>query len=362
MGQRKRRADGLLEKKRTINGKVVHFYGHTVAEVEAKIDAYKAELAERETKGELFEVVYDAWMALRRTQVKPSTLYCSAAACARTRAEWAGYRMREITPPEIAAWFDRLGDQGYARGTVRNHQDVLSAVFRHWIVYFKGNFNPCHYVTVPGNLPVAERLPPTEEQLAAVKAHPEGFGFVAWLFMYTGIRLGEAMALQWQDVDFDRGQIRISKSVWWDNGHPVVWTPKTKNAVRDVPLLSVLRPVLQERQGAPTDYVCSGRATPFTSSEYRRRWAAYWRSLGYYHSDGSGAWDADVGAHQFRHGMASILYEAGVGELEAKAILGHASIETTHKIYTHLRKAQLTAATDRLNAFLASGSQPENKS
>ena len=46
MGQRKRRADGLLEKKRTINGKVIHFYGHTVAEIERKIDAYKAELAE----------------------------------------------------------------------------------------------------------------------------------------------------------------------------------------------------------------------------------------------------------------------------------------------------------------------------
>ena len=74
MGQRKRRADGLLEKKRTINGKVMHFYGHTVAEIEAKIDAYKAELAEKETKGERFEVVYDAWMELRRTQVKPSTL------------------------------------------------------------------------------------------------------------------------------------------------------------------------------------------------------------------------------------------------------------------------------------------------
>lgn len=37
MGQRKRRADGLLERKRTIDGKVVHFYGHTLAEVEQKL-------------------------------------------------------------------------------------------------------------------------------------------------------------------------------------------------------------------------------------------------------------------------------------------------------------------------------------
>ena len=117
-----------------------------------------------------------------------------------------------------------------------------------------------------------------------------------------------------------------------------------------------LRPLLLEHQGAPTDYVTSGRATPFTSSEYRRRWAAYWRSLGYYHSDGSGAWDADVSAHQFRHGMASTLYAAGVGEMEAQRILGHASITTTHEVYTHLRQAQLSAAADRLNDFISTGS------
>ena len=357
MGQRKRRADGLLEKKRTINGKVMHFYGHTVAEIEAKIDAYKAELAEKETKGERFEVVYDAWMELRRTQVKPSTLYCSASACAHTRAEWEGYRMKEITPTRIAAWYQCLGDQGYAKGTVRNHNDVLSSVFKHWIVYFGGDFNPCPYVDVPRNLKTKVRTPPTDEQLAAVKAHPEDFGFVAWLLMYTGIRLGEAMALQWQDVDFGTGFIHVTKSVWWDNGRPVVTTPKTKNAIRDVPILNVLRPLLQGRQGAPTDYVCSGRATPLTASEYRNKWGVYWRKLGYYHSDGSGSWDADVSAHQFRHGMASVLYEAGVGEMEAQRILGHASITTTHEIYTHLRQAQLSAATDRLNAFLANGSQ-----
>lgn len=260
MGQRKRRADGLLERKRTIDGKVVHFYGHTLAEVEQKIDDYKAELAERETNGELFETVYDDWMKLRRTQVKPSTLECSTAACAHTRAEWAGYRMREITPTRIAAWYQRLGDKGYAKGTVRNHNDVLSSVFRHWIVYFGGDFNPVPYVDVPRNLSTKVRTPPTEEQLAAVRAHPEGFGFVAWLLMYTGIRLGEAMALQWWDVDFEAGLLHITKSVWWDKGHPVVTIPKTKNSVRDVPILTVLRPLLLERQGAPTDYVCSGRA------------------------------------------------------------------------------------------------------
>lgn len=355
MGQRKRRADGLLERKRTINGKVMHFYGHTVAEVEGKIDAYKAELAEKASRGEVFSVVYDAWMTLRRTQIKPSTLRCSASACAHVRAEFADYRMRDITPTVINAYLQRLGDSGYARGTVKNHLDVISSVFRHWITYFGGDFNPAHYSTVPRGLTVTEREPPTEEQLAAVYAHPEGFGLCAWLLMYTGMRLGEAVALQWQDVDFASGLIHITKSVWWDNGRPVVTTPKTKNAVRNVPILNKLRPVLWERRGKPTDYVLSGRSTPLASSEYRDKWVGYWESLGFVRDDGT-VRNAVVSAHQFRHGMASLLYEAGVGEMEAQRILGHASIETTRKIYTHLKKAQLTQATDRLNAFLA-GSQ-----
>lgn len=353
MGQRKRRADGLLERKRTIDGKIVHFYGHTVAEIEEKIDAYKAELAEKASKGELFSVVFDDWQKLWRTQVKPSTLRASAAACARTLDEWAEYRMKEITPVQIAAWYQRLGDRGFARGSVMRYQAVLASVFKHWIVYFGGDFNPCSYVEVPRTLAKQIRLPPTDGQLAAARTHPEGFGLVPWLLMYTGVRLGECMALQWQDVDFAAGVIHVTKSVWWDNGIPVITTPKTKNAVRDVPILSVLRPVLLERQGAPAEYLASGRSTPLTAGEYIRRWTKYWRSLGFAHQKENKAWWADVSAHQFRHGMASTLYAAGVGEMEAQQILGHASITTTHAVYTHLKKEQLSAAADRLNDFLA---------
>lgn len=352
MGQRKRRADGLLERKRTIDGKIIHFYGHTVAEIENKIDAYKAELAEKASKGELFTVVYDDWVKLWRTQIKPSTLCASSAVCARTLNEWSGYRMKEITPVQIAAWYQRLGDLGFARGSVGRHRAVLSCVFKHWIVYFGGDFNPCPYVEVPRTLATQVRTPPTDEQLAAVRAHPEGFGLVPWLLMYTGIRLGECMALQWQDVDFDVGVIHVTKSVWWDFGTPVITTPKTKNAVRDVPILGVLRPLLWERRGNPADYLASGRSSPLTSGEYIRRWAKYWRALGFAHQKDTKEWVADVSAHQFRHGMASTLYAAGVGEMEAQQILGHASITTTHAVYTHLKKAQLSAAANQLNDFL----------
>lgn len=61
-----------------------------------------------------------------------------------------------------------------------------------------------------------------------------------------------------------------------------------------------------------------------------------------------------VTAHQFRHEMASAMYEAGIGELETQKILGHADISTTRKIYTHIKERQIKEAEKVLNSYFES--------
>lgn len=194
--------------------------------------------------------------------------------------------------------------------------------------------------------------------------------------MYTGCRLGEILALKWQDVDFDAGIIRVSKSVAWINTKPVIHEPKTKNAVRIVPLLKPLRGVLEERKGKPKEYILGGE-TPLKSYEYRKKWLDYCKGIGLVEVDelaeaardrkykkaygperkrkapDSHIYKATVTAHQFRHEFASAMYEAGIGELEAQKILGHADIATTRKIYTHIRGAQIQNAAQKLDMFFA---------
>lgn len=355
MSQRKHRADGLLEKKKKINGKVVHFYGRTAAEVERKIDEYKASLAERAALGASFDKVYREWYAQWEQSVKPSTLYSARPVCKHIYEEFHGQYMKEITPTVVSSYLARLRDQGYAKGTLRNHRTILSGIVKHWVVYFGGNFDSVAYAPMPSGTRLKERQPPTEAQLAAVKAHPGGFGLAAWVFLYTGCRLGEAIALQWQDIDFGAGVVHVTKSVWWSNNIPMVQPPKTPSAVRDVPLLLPLRDLLLKRQGKPGEYIFSGLPRPLTRSEYRSAWTGYFRELGFAELRTGYAqprWESQVTAHQFRHAMASLLYEAGIGEMEAQRILGHASIVTTRAVYTHLRQAQLKAAADKLNAFL----------
>lgn len=360
MPKQKRRPDGLIERKRLIDGKTVHFYGRSVAEVESKIEAYKSSLAEQARLGESFGEVFDSWMSLREHAVKPSTLASTASACRHVREEFAALHMREITAQRINAYLRRLGDSGYARGTVRNHHDVIGSVFRHWVTYYNGDFDPVPYTTVPRNLTVKTRQPPTQEQYALIKAHPKGFGLSVWLLMYTGLRRGEMLALQWRDLDLDAALIHVTKSVWWQCGHPVVTTPKTETAIRDVPIVAPLLSLLKERQGPPDVYVCGNGPEPLTGSQYREAWGCYFRGLGLArreHIPGGNSdrwdWRCDVTAHQFRHGMASILYDAGVGEMEAQRILGHADITITRRVYTHIRQAQLSQAAARLNEYVS---------
>lgn len=372
MPKKKTRADGLVEIKRTVNGKTRHFYGKTKREAETKYKDALIEAATRKEQAALFEAVAGEWWDAYQKKIKPGTVRAYQGGYKAALAEFSGFRMNEITPGMVNTWGLRFQARGHAGGTARNARSVLSLIFKYWCVRDSETYNPVLMVDLPRGMKRTERQPPTPEQLAAVKAHPEGFGLCAWLFMYTGCRLGEIIALQWQDVDFAAGVIHITKSCTWVNTEAVISTPKTKNSVRDVPLLTPLRRELEARKGKPRQYVLSGDR-PLRSYEYRRLWLAYCTELGLVQVDekaeaarerkykkaygeerkrkppATHLYKPAVTAHQFRHEMASAMYEADVGELEAQRILGHADISTTRKVYTHIRDRQLEEAAEKLN-------------
>lgn len=358
-----RRADGRAEILRTINGKPRHFYGKTKREAEEKYKSALLAEAQKKESGALFEEVAADWWDAYQKKIKEGTARAYKGSYKAAVGRFSGYGMKEITPGMVNAWGLEFQAQGKAERTAQNARSVLSLIFKFWCVRDGETYNPVPLVDLPRGMKRTERQPPTPEQIAAVKQHPEGFGLCAWLFMFTGCRLGEILALQWQDVDFDAGIIRVSKSVAWINNRPVVHEPKTKNAVRIVPLLGPLRGVLEGRRGKPAEYILGGE-TPLTGTSYQRRWQYYCRDAGL--AEGIEKtrmqkgkqirymfWKPMVTAHQFRHEFATVLYEAGVGEMEAQKILGHADIYTTRKIYTHIRDTQIAAAAQKLENYFS---------
>ena len=374
MAKKKRRADGRMEIKRKMpDGKVRHFLGQTAKECEDKYRQALVDFNARQEASALFENVAADWWADYQKRIKPGTGKTYEAHYLSGLAAFSGQQMKEIAPGMVDNFGQKLKAEGRAESTIKNARSVLSLIFRFWCLRDNEGYNPVSVVRAPKGAPKKERLPPTPAQIALVRAHPEGFGLCAWLFMYTGCRLGEVVALQWQDVDFAEGWISVTKSASWKGGGVRISTPKTRNSVRKVPLLDPLRAVLEPRRGRPGDYILSGGPEPLTDGQYHHLWLEYCKALGMVQPSESGERyrakrrqrDAKgvrqlkelppvvrpaVTAHQFRHEMASAMYEAKVGELEAQKLLGHADISTTRRIYTHRRERQLQSAADKLNS------------
>ena len=104
LGQVKKRADGYIEKKRKINGKVVHFYGKTAREVQRKIDEALENAAKAKEESEVFDFVAEQWWKDYLKRIKAGNARAYHGAYVSILEFFGGYAMAEITPAMIVLW------------------------------------------------------------------------------------------------------------------------------------------------------------------------------------------------------------------------------------------------------------------
>jgi integrase len=105
--------------------------------------------------------------------------------------------------------------------------------------------NPVRKTKLPRRGPMAEKAPIAPETVRALlEALPEPSRSLAWLLAFTGLRIGELLALRWRDVDLDSGLIRVRQTCY--EGH--FDDPKTKRSRRTVPLGSQGMEILKGRK------------------------------------------------------------------------------------------------------------------
>ena len=201
--------------------------------------------------------------------------------------------------------------------------------------------------------------------------HEAGLGMM--IMLWAGLRKGEAVALCWEDIDFERNVIHVTKS--HDIVHNVTKGPKTQAGVRDVPMFAVLRQaLLSKRQKSGLVFpkksgglhTCSSlnlairsfcsfiervkngvphpeRAQGFRMDVWQKRFAEQGRE-----------WEEfSFTAHDLRTTFATMCYDAGVDLHTAKRWMGHSSVETTLSIYTKLSNERRVESTDAMDAYSA---------
>jgi integrase len=286
---------------------------------------------------------------------------------------FADARLTAITTFDVRDWLLELHEAGdYAPKTLNNALGVLVAALNGAVADQLLPLNPAAGV---------ERLPLGQVERDWLRLHEIGPYLDACLPVYrpfaellvgSGMRVSEALALRWDDIDFRRRVLRVYRSATADGEGPT--KGKRFRSVQVGPnLLNTLRDLRARR--AELDATDLTRARVFTMpvrtrKRERGRWGSKQQAMPLDRSTVSKSWhkrasrDAglrDMPLHARRHTAAAAWLLTGHPLIYVQRQLGHASITTTESFYGHLEESFLKSAPAATEAAIEDAARPPQR-
>ena len=163
------------------------------------------------------------------------------------------------------------------------------------------------------------------------------------LCLYSGLRIGELIALQWSDIDFTKGILTVSKSCHDGKAGLIIDEPKTATSRRVIPLPKQLLPILKGiKKKSHSPFVVSANGKPVSVRSYQRSFELLLKKLKIPHR----------GFHSLRHTFATRALECGMDVKTRSEILGHKNPTVTLNRYAHSLMEHKADMMNRLGKLL----------
>jgi integrase len=308
------------------------------------------------------------WFATNIDRWRPSTRRSYRSAIDRYLSPaFGGLRLEQLSPITVQRWLNQhKAEHGARRRIALAHAALRSALADAQRLQLV-TINAATLVKVPKSSSRRAIAPLTLDQASAfVKvASDHRLGALFSVALASGLRLGEATGLRWEDVNLETGEVRVRQQLQLVGKQLVLQALKTERSRRTLILpdrcvqaLKVHRTKqLEDRLKAGPDWIDSGLV--FTT--FARRGAG--RKVGAGLSPRNvlrtlhtllAACDppiAPVRFHDLRHSAASILIAAGVELVEVSMLLGHSELRTTADLYSHLQTQTAAKAAQKMDAI-----------
>lgn len=284
---------------------------------------------------QFIEEIYLPWY---KTQVKESTYKNRLNTIEKHFKFFYRKKVNEIEPIHVQTWQLKLA-KDYSPNYVRIIQGMLSLAFDRAIILDLAKKNPARMVGNIKSKKVKVDFWTLEEFQKVISLlykgdYYEHYLFICfWLLFTTGLRIGEAAALQWEDIDFESGIISVTKTLYYKSMNEYTFVdPKTSASIRTVVIdkdtirelkdwMEVQKKVLKD-----CNFVLSYSGIP-TSKHALPRALEKLAGLAGVHR---------IKIHALRHSHVALLISMGVNPLIVKDRLGHEKIQTTLGTYGHL--------------------------
>ncbi|MNO32250.1 Tyrosine recombinase XerC [compost metagenome] len=268
---------------------------------------------------------------------------------------WGNYRLKDITRTEYQKWINELRDQ-YSEGTTRRIHSIFASAIDDAVTEFQiirespikkikirkdenEETGRIKYFTIKELDKFLTACVPVKN---AKYQHSRHYSALFTLLARTGLRIGEALALTWDDIDLDNGTVSVTKTLIYPlNSDPRVTTPKTKSSVRTIKLdQKTIQAIKEYRLNQREVVMMYGYKRPTQKLVFHQqdgRWLRINVVRDYMKEVCKRVGLQELSPHALRHTHAVHLLEAGATIRYVADRLGHASIKTTEK-YLHVTK------------------------
>jgi integrase len=250
--------------------------------------------------------------------------------------------INEITAPMIRKWQGEMLEKGFKPTYLKTINNQLSAIMNYAVKFYDLRSNPCRKAGSMGKSKADERPHWSLEEFqkfsdAIMDKQDSWIGFQ--ILFWTGLRVGELLALRVNDIDLDKGTITVDESLARLDGEDLITAPKTASSVRVITIHKELQESLREYiatlyRPRPTTRLFAGRTKSFFEHELERGIRL------------SGV--KKITVHCTRHSHASMLVQMGFSPVEIAKRLGHGKVTTTIETYCHQAMDAQVKIADRL--------------
>lgn len=356
--------------------------GMTPKQIEKELERQKV-LFEQEVKngndcdGNItFETLSQKWMMDYASQkLAPKTLSSYVYHLRRINKAIGHKKLRDIKPLHLNALYRNLGEKGIKRDckgkpikdaslapkTVLEHHRLISNILSYAVKWQLIEANVANRADPP-KLHHQEIHIMDENQikhmLSLLGAVPIQYRTMTKLLLFTGLRRGELMGLEWKDIDLTSGEMQVIRtSQYIGNKTIITKEPKTLAGRRKLTLSRSACEMLREYKR----WQNAQRLQLGDEWQDTDRLFTTWNGTPMYPDTISG-WFADfirkngfpkVSLHSLRHSNATLMIAEGVDIRTVSQRLGHADTSTTLNVYAHALKSRDIEAAEKLESALA---------